>query len=326
MTHLRSSSVHHLGFSSSALVRFQKRHFRSRIPWRGKAQSPQIELFNAHNRHLVSRFGLEETWIPSRVESLVRSHTSYQLETTVGPVRAKNVILALGPLWKREIPDWLKPVDSLSSHLLDPDFNVDNLEPGQSLAILGGGMSSLQSALSLSRQHQVTVLTRSCIRQSEFDVQPGWMGPVNGNFLKLSSDAKRTLVNRKKNRGTVSKAVFERFHRALKKGLITCHELNAPDCELQQNRALLRDEDQTFLVDKIILGTGFKPSLHPLHYQVAQKLGAPLSNCQTPILDKHLQWLPQLFVAGCHAELQLGPVAGNILGAKLAADRILSKS
>ena len=322
MTHLRSASVHHLGIKGSDLSCFQRQRFRCSDPWRGSSKSPRLKLFNAHNRELLEQYAVEEVWLQSSVQRLRRVDHRFELETDEGSFAANRVVLALGPHWTSQIPDWLQPAKKLVNHLLDPSFSINTLEPGQSVAVIGGGMSSLQSALSLSRTHKVTLLIRTALSFSEFEVKSSWMGPVNGNFRKLPSEAKRAVIKRTRKAGTVNGAVDRQFRSAVDKGLIACHQLDAPQCRVHQGRVLTKDKGQTFRFDQIVLGTGFQPALHPLHRQIALELGAPLSSCNTPILDEHLQWLPGLFVAGCHAELQIGPAAGNILGARLAVERI----
>jgi len=43
-----------------------------------------------------------------------------------------------------------------------------------------------------------------------------------------------------------------------------------------------------------------------------------------PVLDPHLRWgRSELFLMGRLAALQVGPVAGNLAGAKMACDRIV---
>ena len=41
-----------------------------------------------------------------------------------------------------------------------------------------------------------------------------------------------------------------------------------------------------------------------------------------PQITSELEWLPQLFVAGGLADLELGPFARNIMGGRDAAERI----
>lgn len=49
---------------------------------------------------------------------------------------------------------------------------------------------------------------------------------------------------------------------------------------------------------------------------------APLASCGLPDISSELEWLPQLFVSGGLADLELGPFARNIMGGKEASLRI----
>ena len=89
---------------------------------------------------------------------------------------------------------------------------------------------------------------------------------------------------------------------------------------------------QTIMVDQVLLATGFgkRPApgwdtlLAPLVVQKAPHLPvSPL--CGYPLVDAHLQWSSswRLYVTGALAELELGPSARNLAGARMAAERIV---
>lgn len=50
----------------------------------------------------------------------------------------------------------------------------------------------------------------------------------------------------------------------------------------------------------------------------------PTANCGFPIVNDNLAWHPDIYVSGSLAELELGPVAKNIAGARNSASRISS--
>ena len=324
MRYLRSPSVHHLGPGSSDLVRFQKQRYRTGKPWRGKSNSPKLDLFNAHSGHLVEESGLQKAWIPAKVKRLVRNGSGFSLETNQGDFLAGRVVLALGPCWLKKLPSWLEPGRRLVQYILNPSFSTDCLGAGKRLAVVGGGMTSVQAALKLSEQHRVTLLTRSELQVHEFDVASGWMGPMNGRFARLPNQERRALVDSKKRGGTINSSVYRSFRKALEEGRLHHELLNEPDCSPRGEALVVHNGGESMLFDQVLLGTGFGPIVHPLHRQIAEELGAPLSHCGTPVLDHYLQWLPGLFVMGCQAELQLGPAAGNILGGRLGSQRLLS--
>jgi len=49
----------------------------------------------------------------------------------------------------------------------------------------------------------------------------------------------------------------------------------------------------------------------------------PCASCGYPIVDQALRWHPRVHVSGPLAELELGPSARNIAGARRAGDRIV---
>ncbi|MDT3872273.1 pyridine nucleotide-disulfide oxidoreductase, partial [Staphylococcus aureus] len=44
--------------------------------------------------------------------------------------------------------------------------------------------------------------------------------------------------------------------------------------------------------------------------------------CNYPVISEKLEWIPNLFVAGCFADLELGPFGRNVMGGRKAAERI----
>jgi len=95
-------------------------------------------------------------------------------------------------------------------------------------------------------------------------------------------------------------------------------------------------------VDRIVLATGLgkRPPGHAIIHPLAEEAGLPLSPCGYPIVDESLLWRQKasdgnndpsasssssssnIFVSGGLAELELGPSARNIAGARMAAERI----
>lgn len=101
------------------------------------------------------------------------------------------------------------------------------------------------------------------------------------------------------------------------------------------------------IADEIILATGLgkRPPGHGIIHPLAEQAGLPLSPCGYPLVDPSLQWkqkhhgdddgiaapylLPtssKIYVSGGLAELELGPSARNIAGARMAAERIAASA
>ncbi len=325
MRYLRSASVHHIGLSSADLGRYQKRLYRCGQPWQGKVSCPRLELFNSHCQHLLSTFNLKERWFPADVHCVDKGAEGYRVSTARGSVVSKRVILALGPRFMSHRPEWLKPAEGLVAHLLDPNLQLSRLASSSSLAVVGGGMTAVQAALELSRQHSVKLFTRSPIKVARFDVASGWMGHARAPFGRLAPSQRRRVIESHRHPGTINREVFKRLRAALAQGHLEHHLLEKPRCWRVEGGGLQMINSETHhSFDQVLLGTGFSKGLHPLQEQLAHKLGAPLAPCSAPLLDPSLQWLPNLFVVGCHADLQVGPTAPNLLGGRLACERVLS--
>jgi plasmid stability protein len=83
-------------------------------------------------------------------------------------------------------------------------------------------------------------------------------------------------------------------------------------------------DDTTLTVARAVLTTGFeqkRPGGAWLDKAILD-LGLPLSECGFPIVEPSLRWHGGLYVTGTLAELELGPAARNIIGARHAAERL----
>lgn len=76
--------------------------------------------------------------------------------------------------------------------------------------------------------------------------------------------------------------------------------------------------------DHLLLATGFKESImqQPVIKQLVDSYQAPITHCGLPSINANLEWLPNLFVSGGLADLELGPFARNIMGGRETALRI----
>src|SRR5699024_1718351 len=74
--------------------------------------------------------------------------------------------------------------------------------------------------------------------------------------------------------------------------------------------------------DRIVLATGFQPRAGALYEHLADRLKLPLDEHGYARVDETLAWAPGLYAAGRPASLQLGPMAGNIRGARLAGETL----
>ena len=84
--------------------------------------------------------------------------------------------------------------------------------------------------------------------------------------------------------------------------------------------------DARLAVDRILLATGFE-TRRPggaLLDNLIESASLPCASCGYPVVDTALRWHPRVWVAGPLAELELGPLARNIAGARRAGDRLIN--
>jgi len=80
----------------------------------------------------------------------------------------------------------------------------------------------------------------------------------------------------------------------------------------------------TLQVDRVVLATGFEAQRpgSPWLDAAIERHGLTCAACGYPVVDASLGWAEGLYVTGPLAELEIGPVARNIVGARLAAKRL----
>ena len=120
-------------------------------------------------------------------------------------------------------------------------------------------------------------------------------------------------------------------------GVDSASSMNEDDVSSGKYHLELTDGSTISGVDEIILATGLgkRPPGHAIIHPLAQEANLPLSPCGYPLVHESLEWKPQtnsssksalsnskIFVSGGLAELELGPSARNIAGARMAAERI----
>ena len=61
---------------------------------------------------------------------------------------------------------------------------------GQSVVVIGGGISAVQVALRLMEKgHRVHIVSRHALRRHQFDSDPGWLGPKFMERFRRESDS-----------------------------------------------------------------------------------------------------------------------------------------
>ncbi len=339
MTFLRSGAVHHLDLHPEALTRFANEpagqpYCRFIEPYR----RPSLDLFHAHAAHLIERAALHTLHIVGRAGGLTRCGDGWRVETAEGSIAARHVALALGAAEQPHWPAWAQRGCSAGApiqHIFAPGFSRADLLPWSHAVVVGGGISAAQTALTLAQQQPgtVTLLTRHALRRHQLDSDPGWIGPkYQAGFQQLSDYAQRRVtIQRARHRGSVPPDVAVQVRRAVKSEqlrLVQAEVAAAHQDDQGQIRLLLADGAGTLTSDSVMLATGFDPQRPGgawLDAAIAE-WELPVAPCGYPIVNQALCWADGLHVLGPLAELEIGPVARNITGARQAAERITLSS
>jgi cation diffusion facilitator CzcD-associated flavoprotein CzcO len=336
MAFMRSSLVHHLALDPYGLKRFARSPEAAGVarfapPYR----RPSYALFQAHAERVVCDHALDALRVQGRAVRLRRVASGWRVETQAGALDARRVVLAIGnterPCW----PGWalaLREAGGTVDHLFSAAFDRAAVPDGERTAVVGGGISAAQAATALARRGPTVLVSRHAARVHQLDADPGWLGPkrMAGFRLEPCPVARRTAIDGARHRGSVPPDVLRRLQRAVRRdGLerVTAEVEAAEAGPLGTVRLALRRPDgaaSASLVDRVVLATGFEASRPGGAWLDAavEAEGLPLAPCGFPRLGRSLAWAPGLYAAGPLAELELGPTARNVAGARAAADRL----
>jgi hypothetical protein len=312
MAFLRSPQVHNLGLRSDSLRRYARQ-----TAWRdafiAPYRRPALALFNAHAQYVVRRENLARLRLIGRAHRIYPVAGGYRIASGSGTILARRVLLALGPPPLHQ-PAWSKGLD----HVFSPGFSLSAQGSGTT-AVVGGGASGGQLALALADQGvTVDLVVRRGLRLADFDSPPCYLGPrCLASFARSTIKERRRIIAKARQGGTVPRDVYEAI--AVHPGVrVWCGEVaGCTDAGLQFI------DGRRLRVDRIALASGFagRPG-GELVKQAIAAMKLPVSADGWPLLATDLQWRPGLFVSGHLAMLELGPAAGNIIGARMMGRRL----
>ena len=327
MTHLRSPGVHHLDMGPASLRRFAGRRRRPRGAFRQPYDVPSLDLFRRHCDHLVHTHGLEGLRLQGSARGLELREDSVRVEVDSGGLEARRVVLALGPARPRW-PEWARDAAAAGAPVQHAFGTAATEPPAGELVVLGGGLSAAQVALRLAegRPGRVTLLTRHDWRVALFDADPTWIGTGLRRFQQISClERRRAQIRSARRAGSITPHDYHRFRRAERRGDVRRQLGEVASWGHVESELRLRlVGGEELRCAGVVLATGFcdeQPGSEWLR-QPAEEAGLPCAPCGTPRVDKLLRWHPRLHLAGSLAELELGPAARNIVGARLAAERL----
>ena len=333
MWHLRSPVVHHLDLDTSSLDRFAGRpHERTPGLFAYPHARPSLALFNEHCDHVIASYGLAALHVHGRAERIEFSRDRVLVRTNEGhTLSAARVVLAMGnsdqPAW----PAWAgRDHDPRIQHIFAHGFLLDEGMRRKQDIVVGGGISAVQVALWLAfGECPVHIVSRHEPREHQFDSDPGWLGPklMRGFKLKRDPEMRRAIISDARHRGSMPANVMDALHGAISAGKIQWHLSEV--CELQHGSVELGVRLSSGIrlsADRILLATGFETKRPggALIDTLIEDAALPCAACGYPLVDEYLRWHPRVFTTGPLAELELGPTARNIAGARRAAERIIA--
>ncbi len=330
--HLRSPAVHHPDPDPYSLRRFAQNRGDELFP---PYDLPGTKLFEEFCRETIARWHLENAVIPGKVTAVepLSESRGFRLEREGdSPVMARRVVMATGG-GRPSFPDWVQQIETdYPPHRLCHSQSVDlrqlNLR-GDRLLIIGGGLTSGHLALgATSRGAKVTLMIKRRLQEKLFDAEPGWLGPkyLKGFVAESDWSQRWKLIQQARDGGSMTPEVATRLRRESRNGSLVIQE------ECQVVRAvwnagewqIVCNDGTTYTCDRIWVATGTTVDItaEPLFESVLAAYPIPLVK-GLPVLDEHLRWPGcELFVMGALAALQVGPVARNLSGARMASDRI----
>lgn len=331
MPYLRSPSVHHIEMNPFGLERFSKQ--KGHHGFYGRFKRPSLELFKKHCEHIYRELNLEDCWVQGRTETLKKTGDHWEVTLSDGKTLAtENVVLAIGigeqPYW----PEWAEAAKKEFDHIyhvFDKDLELDNL-PGP-VAVIGGGMTAAHLSNKLAGLYpgEVTMLKRHPFRVKLFDSDPGWLGPKNQRTFRMEADyaSRRNYIKAARHRGSITRDLHVKLHHLKKRGMLEWKDFEVETAAADGKTLVLHGKDGSLIrAESVILATGFLPSLPGKEWinPLIERENLTCAGCGYPIVNEHLQWDRGLYVTGALAELQVGPIARNISGARQAAELILS--
>ena len=349
--YLRSPAVHHPDPNPHQLRAFAETRHNELFP---PYDRPGTKLFNDFCSEVIRRWKLEDKVDPAKVVRVLpiksASRSRFGLVLNTGEtIVARRVVLATGS-GKVQFPDWVEritsdyPSDKLC-HSQQVNLKQLNLT-GERILIIGGGLTSghlAKGAINLGAT--VTLMTRKQLQSKIFDADPGWLGPKYLKDFHAQTDwsARYQQIQQARNGGSMTPDMMLQLSQAAHEGKVRIDECcQVSDAHWQDNlwQVCCDDEsryqhgDCTWLgfpavprhqFNRIWLATGTKFNVkeHPLLQDVLLAYPTEIVN-GLPILDEHLR-LPKsnFFIMGGLAALQIGPVARNIGGGKMACQRIV---
>lgn len=326
--HLRSPGVHH---PDPDVMAFLQRHADMDAPppalapstsngvavtCSGRLRRPPTSVFTDFCHELVARTGLDSCIRPGSVVELRPLDGAWGARLDDGQsVRAERVVWAGNPR-RRVVPDGVR-IGGRISHGADVDLS--SVVPGERIAVLGGGQTAGQLALGAAvAGGDVVLASRAPTRVADLDVDAGWlMDDHLGPFHAIADPDERRRVVGEVLRGSMTADLADALGSSAVRWCPGAGELFA---EPSGDEVRVGFAGLECSVDRCWAATGTVPDLR-VDPALARLADAGLPHVDGwPVVNDRLEWSDGCVVVGALASLELGPAAGNLGGARAAAE------
>jgi len=335
--HLRSPAVHHPDCNPHTLLSFaEHRQDELYAPY----NRPGTKLFQEFCETVIDRWNVRDRVTKAQVVGLTPQEGRFRLTLADGQKEsARRVVLATGsaiakmPSWTKQLTQY--PPERLC-HAQAVHLPALRTLAGETVLIVGGGLTSAHLARgALKRGAKVLLLSRRQFKEKIFDAEPGWLGPkyLKGFEAEPNWQKRWQMIQQARDGGSFTPEALTQLRKFSRDGRVVLYE----HCEItgaawqethwqvQCNNLAVHDCFEHQPIDRIWLATGTQMDItsHPLLGEVLAQHPVEVVG-GLPVLNEHLRWPGcDLFLMGPWAALQVGPVARNLFGGKMACDRIV---
>lgn len=337
MPYLRSPSVHHLDTDPFSLQSFSKKEptYQSSNDFYGRYKRPSLHMFNDHCDHLVDELEIQQAYVTSKVSNIEKRDGYWIVDLENGEkLKAEKVVIAIGISEQLHLPEWAKNLKQTNPnslfHVFDQELPIYE-KMNAPFVVVGGGITATHLAIKLTSLFpgEVTMLKRHPFRVHDFDSDPEWLGPKKRqSFVKMKDyEKRRDAIRSARHKGSIPSELRNRLSHLvrtekliIKDGMVTEYQVRPKEVQLSL------DTGEFITAGSILLATGFEQNLPGKDWlePVIKQEKLPCAKCGYPIVNHMLEWAPNLYVSGALAELEVGPIARNISGARVAANIISS--
>ena len=332
---LRSACVHHPDPDPYALIDFARTAGRS-DELHGSIGRPGTGLFDDFCDHLVVHHALQRCLVRGSVVRLTPRAGFVEAVLDDGTVlSAHRVVVATNPVtpvlprWFHEARDRYRREPGL---LHSGQFSLAGVPAAGRLVVVGGGLTAAQLVEgAVAAGTEVTWLTRAGLRVRDLDIEATWLGPELQRYQAVAEPARRVgLAMRARGGGSIPPQERARLQRLSQQDALRALHGSQVQGVHRRGGAWRLDVDhngrrQTVLADTVIAATGSRVHvrterlLKPLHrtFGVRHVRGLPVLST-----DLRLCRLP-VHVMGPLALTQVGPATRTIIGARIAAERLV---